>query len=392
MRAAEYALAYLTSQSTRQEMTKLTFSLPRIPFGYAATAIAAGTAAATAAAALVLFAACSSSKGPSNGCASDACALGEGGDAAGEAGNDGDVDAGIAIDVIATAALGSITDIAVDDTNVYWLEGTADGGTRVMKAPVGGGASAEIATSTLSPAYLTINATSVYWNDYDMPGSTGALWSAPLAGGAAVKLTTYIPDVATLGNLAVDDTNLYWVSYTTGTVHAVSIDGGTATDLATGPPGPTAVAVDAQYVYWLNAGQSGSGSIMRLPKKGGAPNTLATLNVDDLRGAIATDTKSIYVRAGSVEGDNLFAVPLAGGTAASLGAHADDRLALDTDFLYANTIGDGGVVAIVKVALGGGIASSLAIETEALDRLAVNRTALFFIAGANRDSIGRVGK
>lgn len=148
----------------------------------------------------------------------------------------------------------------------------------------------------------------------------------PVAGGKAEKLAT-----VSRGVLGLHDNTLYIASYSAGTISALPLAGGSPRLLARGLPRPTAVAADTTHVFvycerdralrkidiatggetrlagdlinsddlladgdWVYTRSWGArGTLLRIPKSGGAAQTLA----DDLKSPyrIASDASAIYV-------------------------------------------------------------------------------------------------
>lgn len=156
-----------------------------------------------------------------------------------------------------------------------------------------------IATSRQDPQSVTVNSSYIYWRELTEFGAT--IMELPLGGGSLSTLATI--GNSEPGNVLADSANLYYTSVgyctTGGTTSAsagyVSDDpiSGSGTELASSQNNPTAVAVDSQYVYWINSGtfkcswadagnywydngysNNNSGSIMRRPLAGGSATTL----------------------------------------------------------------------------------------------------------------------
>jgi hypothetical protein len=53
--------------------------------------------------------------------------------------------------------------VAVDATNVYWLNNVTNG--TIMKMPLCGGSVTTLATAQNSPGWITVDSTNVYWTD-----------------------------------------------------------------------------------------------------------------------------------------------------------------------------------------------------------------------------------
>jgi hypothetical protein len=103
------------------------------------------------------------------------------------------------------------TFLAVDATNLYWVENENPG--RIMKLALGADAGSAIALATGQdqPNGIAIDSTSVYW----LSGNDGgSVWKVPIAGGSPVELVTGQSALAGGGNgfgpIAVDDTSVYW--------------------------------------------------------------------------------------------------------------------------------------------------------------------------------------
>ncbi len=120
-------------------------------------------------------------------------------------------------------------------------------------------------------------------------------------------------DRASAGNwvrsAAVDDAALYFVEYNSRDVRRYDFAGGTLSTLLGGNPAEASLFIDALNVYLtLN------GSILRLPKTGGAPATLVAS--DRARGFRSDGAFVYYTEDGSIK-----SVPVAGGAPATLAAY-----------------------------------------------------------------------
>lgn len=178
--------------------------------------------------------------------------------------------------------------IATDGNLVYWgdggdiLRGNAAGGPVLTLASPGG----------IQAAYsMVVSGGFVYWItafsdellDVDQttvltPGHS-KIMRAPASGGAA---ETLVDAACALSALVVDDDALYWAHRAGGTIASISLADGTVTQLATSQGLINALVADETDLYWLDAdptpanGGTTNGSLRRLEKTGGTPETLAS--------------------------------------------------------------------------------------------------------------------
>ena len=190
----------------------------------------------------------------------------------------------------------------------------------------GGRCEVILASGITSPIAVAIDATSIYWTDQS------DLMSVSLSGGT---VTTLVSGRSGVSGLAVDATSVYWaetgtVASATGAVMKMSKVGGPITTLASAQYYPSSIAIDcplpsgsctAQNVYWSNL--SGD-SVVRTPLDGGAPRTLAELNLNPHNNAaspvgIAVDGTSVYWTIPD-PGGSVKSVPVGGGTVATVAA------------------------------------------------------------------------
>jgi hypothetical protein len=159
--------------------------------------------------------------------------------------------------------------IAVDDHDVYLVElGATEADTAIVRVPRVGGSSVIVAQAApaLPPAS---DGTNLYWGSRGADG--GSIFQVPLAGGA---VTTLAPAVYPQC-LTVDETSVYWTDVTSsgfGVVVKVPKGGGSPTTLATGTdrfPSYLPIAVDSTNVYWVDQ------SVMKVAKTGGSIVTVA---------------------------------------------------------------------------------------------------------------------
>jgi hypothetical protein len=115
---------------------------------------------------------------------------------------------------------------------------------------------------------------------------------------AEPRVTTLARDVWGPTALAVDEAYLYFVTLGDGNISRVARGGGGKVQvLAARQAEPIGIAVDESYVYWLARGNwkagASDGALLRAPKSGGKPQPLAS----DLRfpRALALDGPTIWM-------------------------------------------------------------------------------------------------
>jgi hypothetical protein len=190
--------------------------------------------------------------------------------------------------------LASANYLAVDDTYIYWSDGS-DGSIR--RRLLTGGPSTSLATGQNGPEGIAVDATNVYWANLQ----DGTINKTPLAGDGHGPITTLVDRQPGPIGLAVDATYLYW-STTAGTINRATLAGDSQTQLASGQSNPAGVTVDANNVYWTTSnGQLGSsGTISSVPLDGSGP-TPATVVVNGQNlpvGVVAYEGQLYWANAG----------------------------------------------------------------------------------------------
>jgi hypothetical protein len=168
------------------------------------------------------------------------------------------------------------TGIAADAANLYIAlnpSGSANtGGNSLMELSESTAATTTLASNQNSIVSVTLDPadTNVFWLSWDYSGprtgGTEGLQWAPVSGGDGGATANIAQPTETAPGrfVAVDGTSVYWidqVDYTRqhGRIMTRPIAGGAVTTLATNQPYATAIAVDATYVYWVNAPPSAAG-------------------------------------------------------------------------------------------------------------------------------------
>lgn len=171
---------------------------------------------------------------------------------------------------------------------LFWIDGD---GKQLLRVAKTGGPITVLATGadTQSPFSIAADATDVYWLD----AADATVRRTPRAGGPSQILATAQPSQG-LAGVALDGGAVYFTSYDDhgrGVIRRVSRWGGPVQTLATAV-NPTAIAVDAWFVYVADASVlGGNNTIVRVPKLGGATITIAI--GEDALGLVA-DGSNLY--------------------------------------------------------------------------------------------------
>lgn len=254
--------------------------------------------------------------------------------------------------------------VATDGVRVYFTtwggKGSQDGGS-VLSAPVGGGAPTTLATGEHTTTDIAVDAKNVYWMNYG-----DALRMMPKNGGAPVTLFGVDQPMS----FAIDEEFAYVT--TTGGVWRVAIAGGAPQKIADARASE-AIAVDAEYVYWIDRGSAGDDatSLSRVPKAGGASRVLLAgpgVFSGVLMNALAVDATNVYWVATRADGI-VAKTSKEGGPpmtlASSLGCPYTLRVDGDAIFFADGVIACGPSKlpprAIDRVATGGGAASEVVL-------------------------------
>jgi sugar lactone lactonase YvrE len=149
---------------------------------------------------------------------------------------------------------------------------------RVSKA---GGAVEVLASGEAQPTQLALDETHVYWTNQGNPGLAGVRRMAKQGGAPEL----FAPGESPMG-VAVDATHVYWCDWGAGKVQRRSKTGGVVQVLAPSEPDANRIALDAQRVYWSSADH-----IASVAKTGGPVTILSpTFNAQD----VATDGEGVY--------------------------------------------------------------------------------------------------
>lgn len=273
----------------------------------------------------------------------------------------------------------SPTDIAVDETHVYWTvsgSGCSDGSVRRM--PKAGGLIETLASDEPNPRRLVLDQDRVYY--YDGCGS-GLLRSVPKAGGA---IHTYPIAVKESGDaLAVTAKDIYFSDY-----GVLRIPKGGGTQIAVdGQNYVYDLAADDEGAYWIGLVGGGPAYAVRSHHAGQSGATLLA-TPDSIGNSIALDATSIYFSSSP----GIRRMPKLGGTPVVVTSASTWRLAVDESFVYwTDGFSGSGGFSVNKVPKTGGPTTELVSGEGAYVSLAVDDRCVYW-ANLYGGEIGRAPK
>jgi hypothetical protein len=187
--------------------------------------------------------------------------------------------------VVASAGVGPLQCVVLDDLNMYWVQGSA-----VMRAPKSGGLPLPVAGGQTGAGTVAVDDTFIYWSlagTEKAQFADGAIAAAPKKGGGAKVL---VKGAEHAYNVLVDDKNLYWQNV--DKIMKAPKAGGAEAVLAPagGPIGD--IAIDDAFVYFTLPGTGTDGVVGRVSKDGGQPTVLASGQT--MPAGIAVDATSVF--------------------------------------------------------------------------------------------------
>jgi hypothetical protein len=277
---------------------------------------------------------------------------------------------------------GYIRAMTMDNENVYWASYSA-----IHRVPKCGGTPTTVVAQTEVPFSIAIDAPHLYWSAIGSFGA-GSVLRVSLSGGAP----STIASGTGLQGIALGATSVYWGA--DSNVLQMPLAGGKATKFATRQNSPYAIAVDAQDIFWTDAGEydesDPNGSIMKASIDGGAPVTLAARR--SLPSSIVVSGSWVYwVDDGTPSA--LAKVSVNGGTTTTLASFeplTSASLAVDgtniywTTYVGPSTTTPGTSGQIMRMPLGGGAITTLASGQNMPSCVAVDATSVYW---ATRNSI-----
>jgi hypothetical protein len=167
--------------------------------------------------------------------------------------------------------------VASDGSSLFWsIQG-------ITSAPLGGGTATSLTSSLSAGPFVAVDASNVYWVELLGPVAGSQVWSVPKEGGTATSLWSESESIVVA--IAADATGIYFVNQgnlvvvdggdsvpapNTGSILMIPSGGGAATTLVSGLNYPNSVAVDGTNVYWTDFT-----GVSKAPIGGGATTVLA---------------------------------------------------------------------------------------------------------------------
>lgn len=198
-------------------------------------------------------------------------------------------------------------ELAIDDKYVYFSSEAANGILRVSKI----GGPAVVVIEVTRPIHLAVDETHVYFSTFLTQPPGGALLRVAKSGGSPEVL---VEGQAGMDQIVVDSENVFFRS--NSGLWRVPKSGGKAECLLPATPDHNVdrLVGDGSHLYFFQGiGSSGKYAVARMPKRGGAAETIAPVANPTARLALS-DTHVYYFRAASLNDDALVKVPKSGGT------------------------------------------------------------------------------
>lgn len=259
------------------------------------------------------------------------------------------------IEMLADRTENNCWGLDVDETYVYWTE-PRNG---VFRIPKSGGSATRLTTSANPLFSIVVFGNFLYWAEYDENLGLPTIRMCSTYGG---PVTVIRYGSGSIRHLAVDSSGVYWVEKSNvgpnyfGVVYKIGgvsvsnpqmLAGVSPTDLAVDRAGPSGIAIDGNHVYWIEHtyASSGTGSVLRVPKSGGAIFTLVT-GLGETSGLVLDQDNAYF----GIWNDSVYKVSKTGGTAIELGGHSSSQyLAEHGAFVYSTSIwSDGQIQEIAK--------------------------------------------
>jgi len=183
--------------------------------------------------------------------------------------------------------------LAVDSGNVYWSEGgpmTGPNGVgRIARAPLTGGSDTTVASGFLTEARLFLMT-----DQFVYVADAGTIKKLPITGGFPERLYAGPNGANYIAALATNGSSLYFADSVSGTILRMSVNGGSITSLTGSAGMTTSLAVEGNTLYWLD----GQTTIKSMPASGGPITTLFSGPNHGIFDFIADESNIFFIQGG----------------------------------------------------------------------------------------------
>ncbi len=222
-------------------------------------------------------------------------------------------------------------------------------------------------------------------------GACGNVCAVPAApstmtcalGGCLVTLaTSSFPN-----GIAVDSANVYWTTVPSpsgGTVLKIPKTGGAPATLASGLYSPGGIAVSGTNAYWTSQDPAGTNSgviVQTVPLSGGTPTSAADVLLSAIPGDIRLDSNNVYWSVFDYTNGAILRAPLDGGAVATLASGETYPLYMTIDGTHAYWTDSWHPGSVVSVPLAGGTPTTLAAGQNSTAGIAVDGTGVYWDNG-----------
>jgi hypothetical protein len=221
--------------------------------------------------------------------------------------------------------------LATDATSVYWCD---NGINEVRKAPLTGSPVSTLWSGSVGTP-IAVDAGHVYWFN----SGASAVMQSDLTGGGARQIATGQPNVS---SLATAGSFLFWT--TNADLVQLELASSTQTTLASAMTSPQSVVIDATHAYWVTGGWTGTETVQRIPRAGGAVEPLTSEGAS----RIALDATHIYAADG--HDGVVWRMPKSGGAVERLAAGQPSPwdIAVDAVAVYWSSEANGSISRLAK--------------------------------------------
>jgi hypothetical protein len=279
-----------------------------------------------------------------------------------------------ALEVLATGQAGP-RGLALDDTSVYWAN-NADG--TIATAPKTGGGARGIAHGATSPRWVTVDATQIFWSSDTRGGCVGGIFKMlKSASDAGVWVAGCTDVLGRVNGMGMDGTFVYWTTHPSATaLFAVPKEGGQVVQLAGNLGGqPDIMTLTPSAIYWINPPLE---TVSRYDKGTQAVTTMAAGHKG--LSAIAADAESVYFATSA----NVYRLPEsanveAGGAPELIAGGQDGPIAIASIGPHVSWLNAGpGTVVRKRVGIADAAVETLATGQGGVRSLAVDASGVYF--------------